>query len=453
MGDDDGDYRRSDDYRRRAAAAVTRETDPSMRSSLSQRLCFYAMSALYILALKGVRAAVPHVVPVMSADLGFDFAAQGVLLASFFQGYFVTMIPAAKLTTVLGAKAVMSSCLGGSVAVFALLPHASQRFGVAGAQALLLILGLIQGGFTPALSTMNAAWIPAEGQEKVWAIRGQTLAGDALCQIAASVVTPALCSGNRWARACYACSGVAAIIAMLWQVVVRDSPGHVADLQRRQQIRNDEHATQIAWGIFKVPAVQGICSTWFCCVFANVAMIQMVPTVLMSRFNLTVAEAGRYIALGFSVTVPGMFLTGIIESFFVAQETSRLVIRRQCTLVSTVGVSCALCGFVLSRSPLQAVAAIMCYNLAHQFNSSGFFPNVQELGGPDTGIIQAVANSLGQLGGSMAPPLAFALYRRSGVWSGVYFVSAGAVLVSGLFYRHVLELEPAREKLSKVTAR
>ena len=41
------------------------------------------MSAVYILALKGVRAAVPHLVPAMAADLGFDLAAQGMLLASF----------------------------------------------------------------------------------------------------------------------------------------------------------------------------------------------------------------------------------------------------------------------------------------------------------------------------------------------------------------------------------
>ena len=85
MADDgDGDYRRSEDYRRRASAAVLRATeDPSAISSLPQRLRFYTMSAVYILALKGVRAAVPHLVPAMAADLGFDLAAQGMLLASF----------------------------------------------------------------------------------------------------------------------------------------------------------------------------------------------------------------------------------------------------------------------------------------------------------------------------------------------------------------------------------
>ena len=74
MADDgDGDYRRSEDYRRRASAAVLRATeDPSAISSLPQRLRFYTMSAVYILALKGVRAAVPHLVPAMAADLGFD---------------------------------------------------------------------------------------------------------------------------------------------------------------------------------------------------------------------------------------------------------------------------------------------------------------------------------------------------------------------------------------------
>ena len=75
--------------------------------------------------------------------------------------------------------------------------------------------------------------------------------------------------------------------------------------------------------------------------------------------------------------------------------------------------------------------------------------HLQELGGPDTGIIQAMANSLGQLGGSLAPPLAFALHRRSGAWSGVYFFSAVSVLLSGLFYRSVIELEPARNKLTQ----
>ena len=196
------------------------QTDAAARSTFGARLTFYGASAVYILVLKGIRAAVPHLVPVMAADLGFSFAQQGALLASFFQGYFLTMIPAAKLITLLGAKAVMGGCLGGSVAVFALLPTMARRFGSVGAQALLVILGLIQGGFTPALSTMNAVWIPAEGQEKVWAIRGQTFAGDALCQIVASVTIPALCAGGRWLRACFSCASIAAAVTVLWQLLV-----------------------------------------------------------------------------------------------------------------------------------------------------------------------------------------------------------------------------------------
>ena len=317
MGDDDGDYRRSEDYRRRAGASTTgdaakADVQSGSTSTFGSRLTFYAVSALCedatsvarhnlipgdlsdrlpalsdILALKGIRAAVPHLVPVMAADLGFTFEKQGVLLASFFQGYFVTMIPAAKLTTLLGAKAVMTGCLGGGIAVFALLPTAARRFGSVGAQALFLTLGLIQGGFTPALSTMNANFIPADGQEKVWAIRGQTFAGDALCQIVASVAVPALCSGGRWVRACSTCAGAAAVVTLLWQLLARDSPTIMAATKTAQAQPGATASpdVRIAWGIFKLPPVQGICGTWLCCVLRIATEI---PT--FSNFSFENAE-------------------------------------------------------------------------------------------------------------------------------------------------------------------
>ena len=88
-----------------------------------------------------------------------------------------------------------------------------------------------------------------------------------------------------------------------------------------------------------------------------------------------------------------------------------------------------------------------------QFNSSGFFPNLQELGGADTGMLQAVANSLGFLSGSLAPPIAFWLHRRThGLWSPVYYFNALALLWSGLRYRSLISLQPARLSLTVVAA-
>jgi hypothetical protein len=119
-------------------------------------------------------------------------------------------------------------------------------------------------------------------------------------------------------RACFSCAGAATAVTLIWQLLVRDNPptqraGSGAaqpGAAATKAVPAAAAASSIAWGIFKLRSVQGICGTWLCCVFASVAMLQMAPTVLMNRFGLTVAEAGRYIALGFSITVPGMFLTG-----------------------------------------------------------------------------------------------------------------------------------------------
>jgi hypothetical protein len=337
-------------------------------------------------------------------------------------------------------------------------------------QLLFIAFGLIQGGFSPAMAELNSRWIPEEGYEKVWAIRGQTLCGDALCQVVGAVATPALCRGvGGWVRASWANAAAAAALTVVWQALAANAPADDAHATRSGSQQALETVTQqqaaqaqaqvqaavaikpqkvqIAWGIFRLASVQGFVATWTASVFAYLSMVQLAPTVLMSRFGLSGLEAGRYIALGFSVTVPGMLATGAIESALVSRGVPRLTIRRQATLVATVGVAVGQLAFALARAPWQAAAAMMVYSLSHQFNSSGFFPNLQELGGPDSGALQAVANSLGQLAGSAAPPIAFALHSRLGSWAPVNVLSSALLVGCGLLYRRTLSLDAARGRL------
>ena len=77
------------------------------------------------------------------------------------------MVPAAALTQRLGGKFILSCCLGGSAIIYGALPAVARRYGAGGAQVLFTVFGLIQGGFSPALSALNSAWIPEDGYEKV----------------------------------------------------------------------------------------------------------------------------------------------------------------------------------------------------------------------------------------------------------------------------------------------
>ena len=84
---------------------------------------------------------------------------------------------------------------------------------------------------------------------------------------------------------------------------------------------------------------------------------------------------------------------------------------------------------------------------ADQCNSSGFYPNLQEIGGPDTAALTAVANSIGQVCGAAVSPIAFLLHRRTGSWAPVFVASSGLLVVSGVVYRALISLRSGRQIL------
>ena len=84
---------------------------------------------------------------------------------------------------------------------------------------------------------------------------------------------------------------------------------------------------------------------------------------------------------------------------------------------------------------------------ADQCNSSGFYPNLQEIGGPDTAALTAVANSIGQVCGAAVSPVAFLLHRRTGSWAPVFVASSGLLVVSGVVYRALISLRSGRQIL------
>lgn len=425
----------------------------------------YGMLVTYCLALKTVRAAIPSLVPILGQQLRFSKGEQAMLLSSFFQGYVLTIVPAATVTQRLGGKTMLTVCLGGSAVVIALLPTAAGSFGALGCQALFVALGLVQGGFPPGLSALNAGWIPDEGHEKVWAVRGQTLAGDALCQMLAAVATPFLARGGHWARACFGFAASCAVVTVLWHLVASDPPA-----ARPAAIKpgsGSGSASGVEWSILKLPQVWTFICVWVCqCAIGQVAITSLAPSMFIERFGLTSLQAGKYIAAGFAVNVPGMFLTGLVDSALIARGVSRLAIRRGMTLAATIGTSASHVGYVLAQTPAQATAMMLTFSLAHQCSSSSYFANVYELGGPDSAALTAfgapllpcalvpgpdppltAANASGQLFSVLLPPVAFFLRRRSGSWVPVFMLSAAAIAASGALYRATMTLTPARELL------
>ena len=96
----------------------------------------------------------------MSAELGWDKAQEGTILAAFFVGYLLTQLVAGLLADKFGAKLILGSaaCAWSILTVFT--PLAARGGGLATLVAVRLAVGAAQAATFPCILSMQAVWIP-----------------------------------------------------------------------------------------------------------------------------------------------------------------------------------------------------------------------------------------------------------------------------------------------------
>jgi hypothetical protein len=412
------------------------------------RFMMYVLMCGYILALKTVRAAIPSLMPILGAALGFSEAELAANLSGFFLGYTAFQIPGSLVAQKYGGKGVLTISMAGTAVLFGSLPAVARRWGAAGTAAQMVAAGVIQSFFTPGLAQINRDWLPPGSLWQVWCMRAQTLCGDALVNMTAAVLTPALCVRGGWPHACRVYAALAACSGVVWQLAARARPAAVAAPPVERQETAPPAPRAVEWGIFSLRPVQALTLFWVSAGYASMNLTQLAPLCLTARFGLGPVAAGRCIATALTINVPGNLITGAIESWLLQHAVPVLWIRQTFTRIAACGTAAASLAYGAARTPAHATAAMMLYFASHQFNNSGFFPNFLELGGLDTSLLTSTANTLAAVAVVAVAPIGVLLRRLSGgSWQTQYYVSAALLLCNGLFYAHVLTTEPARDLL------
>lgn len=368
------------------------------------RLRTYVLVCGYILALKTVRAAIPSLVPILGAELGFTDAELAANLSTFFVGYTAFQVPGSVVAQRYGGKGVLTASMAGSAVVFGLLPAAAQQWRAAGSAGALFAAGVVQSFFTPGLAQINQDWLPAGSVWQVWAMRAQTLCGDALVSMTAAVLTPALCLAGGWRFACFFYAGLTAATSLVWQLAARARPEKAAAAVRGPVGRpvgaaagrqEEEEKKAVEWGIFRLVSpppcacpvslhrrsvraaspsqvsVQALIAFWVSSGFSQMNLTQLAPLCFADRFGLGPLQAGRCIATAMAVNIPGNLLTGALESWLLRRKVGVVAIRKAFTRVAAIGTAVASLLYGSARSPGQATACMALYYLSHQFNNSG----------------------------------------------------------------------------------
>ena len=396
----------------------------------------------------------PYIVPFIVADRGYSDAQRAQLLAAFFPGYLLTQIPLGFLAQLWGAKSVLSLNLVGTCAMLAALPSATAA-GARGVWACLFTLGLFQGPFVPAGSLMKRSWVPS-GPEKAMALLLIGL-GSKASRMVSSTVTPVLCDRAGWRQASYIYAAAVGAFTILWQLVARNEPrDQVADQppqangeQKPEEEKEKEKPFEPR--VFRVASIHAVMWSHFAANNTEYTLMQWAPTYFNQVLNVPLGSVGTYLAAPATVNLVGNILVAMLESLLVSRGVGELAIRKGASMLAAVSQAVSIVLFGMARTPLTAMLAYCGVVGGGCFHNSGYGPNYLEVGGPDTGVVSAVGNTLANAPGMVGPIIAVWAVRQMSErasWMPLFVGTAAIQLVAGAFFQLFGSITPAREELA-----
>jgi len=397
----------------------------------------------------------PYIVPFIVADRGYSDAQRAQLLAAFFPGYLLTQIPLGFLAQLWGAKSVLSLNLVGTCAMLAALPSATAA-GARGVWACLFTLGLFQGPFVPAGSLMKRSWVPS-GPEKAMALLLIGL-GSKASRMVSSTVTPVLCDRAGWRQASYIYAAAVGAFTILWQLVARNEPRDRAVEQQQPQANGDQKPEETKGKektfeprVFRVASIHAVMWSHFAANNTEYTLMQWAPTYFNQVLNVPLGSVGTYLAAPATVNLVGNILVAMLESLLVSRGVGELAIRKGASMLAAVSQAVSIVLFGMARTPLTAMLAYCGVVGGGCFHNSGYGPNYLEVGGPDTGVVSAVGNTLANAPGMVGPIIAVWAVRQMSErasWMPLFVGTAVIQLVAGAFFQLCGSITPAREELA-----
>lgn len=372
----------------------------------------------------------------MNKDLNLSMTQYGVAASIFYVGYFLFEIPSNLALERIGARIWLTRIMvtwGLIVVVNGFVQGATSLYVVR------FLLGAAEAGLLPGLLFYLALWLPAHQRGVAYAT---LLSTTALAYALGGPFTTWLMTfpafGLKGWQIMYIVQGVltvliGAAIPFLLPNYVRDASFLDADerawlqgrLDAEEAIKKQSGATTMRQG-FTDPRVLLTTVTCFFLVCANFGTVLFLPQILRPVFpDLTNFQISLLISLAFAI--------GGIGGIIAGRHSDKTGDRKWHIVVSAVVATVGYAYAAYASTPLAQFIAI-CVGVLGIWSIFGVFWAYAGdlLGGAATAGGLAFVNSLGSLGGVVAPNLLAYARQASGSFSGSLLVLAGFAVVTGL---------------------
>jgi ACS family glucarate transporter-like MFS transporter len=423
---------------------------PSETKRLETGVPIRYVLVLWLLAMSAVAYLDRTNISVAGIEVAQEFAISkirlGWVFSAFLVGYAGFQIPAGLLARRLGSRRALT-LLGAWWALFigltALIPHQ-----VANALVLLVLirfaLGAGEAMMYPAATQFVERWFPIRERGKA---NGIIFAGVGLGAGLSQPLVTAIILHHGW-RASFAFSAcLGAIAGLVWYLSSRDTPEEhpwVSDGERAvivdgrrigKAVVGDDAASYgkhaIPWGkIVRNKGILAMVLSYFAYGYVAWMFFAWMYIYMATARGVNLKSTAIYAMFPFLAMTAGCLLGGVVSDWIAAHFSLRM---GRCLLP---GVALAVTAVLLlagSRAHDARTAAILLASGAGAlyFSQSNYWAVSADIAGEYTGIVSAMVNMGGQLGGALTASLTPVLAARFG-WETSFFAAATLAFLGGL---------------------
>jgi MFS family permease len=374
----------------------------------------------------------------LEADLGIGAIAYGVGAGLFFIGYALFEVPSNILLKRFGARIWLTRIMltWGLVASAMAFIQDETSFYV-----LRFLLGVAEAGFFPGVVYYFTQWLPAGERGKAMAI---FLSGSAIASILSGPISGALLQieglGLRGWQWMFLIEGMfsVALCAGVWfwldsypkdakwlSVKEKSALTECIDVEQRRREKGEGGAVKHSIGrLLLDPQIALFCFLYFSISLTIYGATFWLPSIIGQMGDLNDFQIGLFNSIPWIISVGAMYAFAMLAARFKWQQAW-----------ASSAFFIAAIGMVLSTTggPITMFVSICFAAIGFKAASSLFWPIPQSyLDARIAAPMIALVNSVGSLGGFVAPTTFGLFEERTGSVNGGMFVLAGVAVLAGL---------------------
>jgi len=373
------------------------------------------------------RACISQAAPMIARDLHFNPIQMGYIFSAFGLTYAAMEIPSGWLIDRFGPRLVLTRVVLCWSTFTAATGFAWSFTSMLAAR---LLFGAGEAGCFPGLAKTFSNWLPLEERARAEGWKASSARWGAA---AAPLLVATLYASLGW-RATFALFGAIGLVwAAFFHALFRDRPN-------REEAKFTRRAP---WGIFlRSRNAWALCVQWFCHFYGFYFYVTWLPTYLLQARKVALTQNAILSGLPMLTAGCGCLVAGYLLPL-ATRRWGVVSARKAFAYVAYGGAALFLAPFASIHDPNQAMMVMSLSSFLVELSAPVTWTTAMDLGGESVGLLTGCMNTLGHLGGALAPTIIGYLVADSRHnWNIAFYASAALYILAALCWAAIDPVTP-----------